>query len=330
MVMEAAEFIRLLESDKYSREDLVQVNALCREYPMFSLAHMLRVRILEAHGMEEEKAEALRIAAIYAGSRKRLYDFVHHLPDPVPPGEIEFSLNPEQDEVDVVISQEESALGTESDHDLLDFEAAADDESAGEVPVAEEGGDESAGENLVSEEPGLPAESAVAPETAEVSESPEVPDAEASDASETAEVSESPESPDAEAPDAPETAEVTEAVDAPESGESSPTEQETRPHGANAATELEARRDRQLIQAFIRSEPGPIRADSETNLKGDVSMGSGQEHDGFITDTLAEIYVKQKRFAKAIYAYEKLSLKYPEKSAYFAAQIEKIRNLNHS
>ncbi len=308
MVMEAAEFIRLLESDKYSREDLVQVNALCREYPMFSLAHMLRVRILEAHGMEEEKAEALRIAAIYAGSRKRLYDFVHHLPDPVPPGEIEFSLNPEQDEVDVVISQEESALGTESDHDLLDFEAAADDESAGEVPVAEEGGDESAGENLVSEEPGLPAESAVAPETAEVSESPESPESAV----------------------APETAEVTEAVDAPESGESSPTEQETRPHGANAATKPEARRDRQLIQAFIRSEPGPIRADSETNLKGDVSMGSGQEHDGFITDTLAEIYVKQKRFAKAIYAYEKLSLKYPEKSAYFAAQIEKIRNLNHS
>ncbi len=85
-----------------------------------------------------------------------------------------------------------------------------------------------------------------------------------------------------------------------------------------------------LITSFIKGEPGPIRADMETRLKGDVSLASIREHDGFITDTLAQIYVKQGLYAKAIYAYEKLSLKYPEKSAYFAAQIEKIRNINHS
>jgi hypothetical protein len=85
-----------------------------------------------------------------------------------------------------------------------------------------------------------------------------------------------------------------------------------------------------LITSFIKGEAGPIRADKETSLKGDVSLDSIREHDGFITDTLARIYVKQGLLAKAIYAYEKLSLKYPEKSAYFAAQIEKIRNINHS
>jgi hypothetical protein len=85
-----------------------------------------------------------------------------------------------------------------------------------------------------------------------------------------------------------------------------------------------------LIRNFIQEEPGVIRADKKTNLTGDVSLSSIQEHDGFITDTLAKIYVKQGLYAKAIYAYEKLSLKYPEKSAYFAAQIEKIRNINHS
>jgi len=92
----------------------------------------------------------------------------------------------------------------------------------------------------------------------------------------------------------------------------------------------EGNNDNDLIASFINGEPGPIRADQKTRLKGDVSLASIREHDGFITDTLAQIYVKQGLFAKAIYAYEKLSLKYPEKSAYFAAQIEKIRNINHS
>ena len=85
-----------------------------------------------------------------------------------------------------------------------------------------------------------------------------------------------------------------------------------------------------LISSFIKDEPGPIRADKETSLKGDVSLSSIKEHDGFITDTLAQIYVKQGLYAKAIYAYEKLSLKYPEKSAYFAAQIEKIKNITNA
>ncbi|MDX1315786.1 MAG: hypothetical protein R3356_09820, partial [Eudoraea sp.] len=96
------------------------------------------------------------------------------------------------------------------------------------------------------------------------------------------------------------------------------------------APKQEKNNNNQLIKNFILEEPGVIRADTETQLKGDVSLSSIREHDGFITDTLAKIYVKQGLYAKAIYAYEKLSLKYPEKSAYFAAQIEKIRNINHS
>ncbi len=99
---------------------------------------------------------------------------------------------------------------------------------------------------------------------------------------------------------------------------------------AEEPVEGQDKRDNNLISRFIKGEPGPIRADQETSLKGDVSLASNREHDGFITDTLAKIYVKQGLLAKAIYAYEKLSLKYPEKSAYFAAQIEKIRNINHS
>lgn len=83
----------------------------------------------------------------------------------------------------------------------------------------------------------------------------------------------------------------------------------------------------EIIESFIQSDPGVIRADKETKLEGDIAKDSSEENEGFITDTLAKIYLKQGLYNKAIYAYEKLCLKYPEKSVYFVTQIEEIRSL---
>ena len=46
-----------------------------------------------------------------------------------------------------------------------------------------------------------------------------------------------------------------------------------------------------------------------------------------ITESMAKIYIKQELFDKAINIYQKLILKYPEKSVYFADRIKKVQEL---
>ncbi len=82
-----------------------------------------------------------------------------------------------------------------------------------------------------------------------------------------------------------------------------------------------------LIDKFIYSSPKKLTPPSKGDPVEDISKNSIKEHEGFITDTLAKIYIKQGYYSKAIFAYEKLILKYPEKSSYFASQIEEIKNL---
>jgi hypothetical protein len=81
-----------------------------------------------------------------------------------------------------------------------------------------------------------------------------------------------------------------------------------------------------LIDKFIIANPRiePNREKTDLPVE-DISKPFVEIERGFITETLARIYVNQGYYSKAIDIYEKLSLKFPEKSSYFASQIEKVK-----
>ena len=86
---------------------------------------------------------------------------------------------------------------------------------------------------------------------------------------------------------------------------------------------------KQLIDNFIGKEISISKPKKTTFFKPvDVAKESLIENNDLVTPTLAKVYLEQGHYEKAILAYQKLILKYPEKNSFFAAQIELINNLN--
>jgi hypothetical protein len=84
-----------------------------------------------------------------------------------------------------------------------------------------------------------------------------------------------------------------------------------------------------LIDKFIEANPkiAPVKKDAPTPVNSNKSVNDGP---GLMTETLARVYLEQKKYTKAIQAYEILILKYPEKNAFFADRILEVKNLQQN
>ncbi|WP_242118296.1 hypothetical protein [Aestuariivivens sediminicola] len=82
----------------------------------------------------------------------------------------------------------------------------------------------------------------------------------------------------------------------------------------------------ELIDKFITENP-KINPAATTSSKGNLAKAQMIKPEALMTETLARIYVEQKNFKKAIQSYKILSLKYPEKSSFFANQIKAVEQL---
>ena len=86
-----------------------------------------------------------------------------------------------------------------------------------------------------------------------------------------------------------------------------------------------------LIDNFIFNEGGKIQLKEEPEYLPDIDDSNDDDakegENGYFTETLAKIYIKQGNYSKALEIISQLNLNYPKKNAYFADQIRFLEKL---
>ena len=312
----------LKQPEAITAETLTDLEELAWQFPYFQAVHTLIAKA--KHDQQAPDAEAvLHRAAIYAPDRRRLrkiiLEEVHR-----PPAELADELAPplteaptvekEAEPVDApVVSPEvpEPTIEEASEpmeEPVVSFEASE--------PVVTEENEPEATINATESEPEITVvaeEQALEPRTAEQEEAPSV-----------AEPAITPE------PNTTDEADERESVyDA--LGKNLKNLQEVRsaqrPEDQKPLTSGTTQQEQQeLMDKFVNQEHDKLSTpmDLEATI-ADLAEKSTQAPEELMTENLAEIFIKQGKVEKGLALYEKLSLKFPEKKAYFADKIEQLK-----
>ena len=103
---------------------------------------------------------------------------------------------------------------------------------------------------------------------------------------------------------------------------------ETKAEEESSDQDLDKIKKQEIIDKFIETNPKiqPIVKDAQPFVFQPII----EENSYIMTETLAKVYLEQKKYQKAIQAYEILILKYPEKSSFFANQITEIKKIQYN
>lgn len=111
-----------------------------------------------------------------------------------------------------------------------------------------------------------------------------------------------------------------------------PIQRTENPEPETPASEIdfEKQKKNELIDKFIEANPKIPQIKPDAPIPTVFYESSNADASALMTETLARVYLEQKKYQKAIQAYEILILKYPEKSSFFADRILDIKNLQHN
>ncbi len=349
----------LADLDQITDADIKSLNQLRKQYPYFQNQYVMMAKALKDR--EHPKADAfVKKAALYVadqGLLKGIINGTHSFvttavaeemaSEPAPESakaEETSTVEPIAEVVETVEEAKEKAVEIQS--------AALAEEEVKEVETAEPAEEtkaESASESTPEPEPIVKAEE----ETAKAAE-PEVVASPPPEQDETVEANETEavETAESEEESAPEVV-ATKATDGSEDMiselekdlaeikakkrllakmlEQSETKEKAKAPSAQKKTTKRSKKNQsELIEKFIKNEPQmdkqKLVSDENSPAQVDLASKNLKSTDNFYTETLAKLMVKQKKYKKAIEIYEKLGLKFPEKRAYFASQIEKVKN----
>ena len=89
------------------------------------------------------------------------------------------------------------------------------------------------------------------------------------------------------------------------------------------AEEQQELQHQEIIDAFIKKAESEILFVPNESPSADTKQEKEEKEEGgeFLTETLARIYIKQKKYEQALTIIKRLSLNFPKKSVYFAHQI---------